>query len=337
MEALNLSFGENLKSNDAMGVVALKYIVDQIQASQSDLKTFTERLRAVASIDSNAYRRLKTRLPYFCGSIFQGGVRRQTEFIAASALIIDLDNLDTDQIQSTLQTIRQDEYVFLAYVSPSGRGIKVLLSFDHAINDPDLYRTLYPYIAKQFAMKHNCLNHADLSLFDTTRVSFLCHDPEVYFNQNAKGINISEQTNQLRADEIIKGQQSTDISKSEVSLKRVDDSVFKEMASILRKKTGLNANTHHVPVCVNDLVNRLEEVLPEIRLMILERRAIHYGIKLRVRHVDGAEGEVNIYHGQRGYSFIPSPRAGANHALNELLVERCRALLDYSPHLTMVR
>lgn len=329
---MNVSFGNSVKSQESMTASTIAEIAEKVRSGSDKLNNVTAQLRAVLSIDRAAYTRLKTRLPYFCGSSFANGIRRQDQFTESHYMILDIDELPTEEMERLRKSFRSAPQVMLAYQSPGGRGIKVVLTFDAPITDLFTYRALYPAIARDFGIRYNCLKYIDVHQFDPTRISFLCHDADVCFNPDALPIDV----NAFLAGDQVNSEEGK-VAKVLTDKDRVSDEVFKEMAEVLRKKIGKSANNYYVPQTVVELIDRLEPVINETRLSVAERRSIHYGIKLRVRHADGAEGEINVYHGKRGYSIIPSPRGGTSHALNSLLVEYCRDLIDFKPRLTVVR
>ena len=133
-------------------------------------KTMVESIRNEISKDKrNA---LKKELPsvLFSGK-FKG--RADADLIKHSGFVI----LDFDEIiaESYIAELKMNEYIYAAWVSPSGNGVKALIK----IADSKTHRELYESICKEFTM-------ADPVNKNVASVAFESYDPNIYINPESK-------------------------------------------------------------------------------------------------------------------------------------------------------
>jgi hypothetical protein len=203
-----ISFGTNIKKSieEPMTPETLSAIAERIK-NDSKLSDETEKLRLLKSIDKKAYQIRKTNLPYICTSVFKNGLRRKSNFLYASRMILDIDHCNQN-ISELKEKIICDPMVSLAFISPGGDGIKVILTFDKRITSEKKYKSIYQHIATEFGNKHDIYKYIDVKTHDPERVCFICHDSTVHINQNSQTVstNISINTD---TPEISFNQQNT--------------------------------------------------------------------------------------------------------------------------------
>jgi len=110
--------------------------------------------------------------------------------------ILDLDHCQKPaELKDYLKT---DPYVFAAFVSPGGDGLKVAIKSEFG-NDPEEYKKMYFSLIDYFSAtyriptKDERTNHTeetkpgiDLSCSDLARLCILSSDPDLYVNSNAE-------------------------------------------------------------------------------------------------------------------------------------------------------
>ena len=128
------------------------------------------------STDSTVRNSLKVRLPSICFSgIFKH--RKNDNVEKHSGLVaIDFDHLG-DKYDDTWNRLINDQYTMIAFRSPSGDGIKLIIKIPPNINThADSCRALTEYF-----------NHEKLDEFkDIARVCFESYDPNIYVNYDSK-------------------------------------------------------------------------------------------------------------------------------------------------------
>lgn len=121
---------------------------------------------------------LKSKLSYvtFGGTFTKRGNKN---LIKSSGLAcFDLDDLDN--IQELKEKIVNDNFTHLLFISPSGKGLKLIVKIPYVENDEE-YKSYWKAISK-----HYDLNSSDESCKDISRACYLSIDRELYFNKDSK-------------------------------------------------------------------------------------------------------------------------------------------------------
>ncbi len=96
--------------------------------------------------------------------------------------------LDIDHIENPEQLKEQCKklnYVFSAFVTPSGKGLKVLIKTDAT---PENYREIELKVANAF--QHDTGAIRDNHCKDIARIQFVSYDPQIYINENSSLISL---------------------------------------------------------------------------------------------------------------------------------------------------
>ena len=180
--AAHKPFGYYKNAADTRGVpISLSEIRRRIQTDTS-LQRQTQKLRPLSQDPAQAdvYKQKKTRLPAFiAGGLFPPGRRRANALKKHSGfLILDLDHLD--DAGAVRQAAAEIPHTALAFVSPSGAGVKVLVALDSPPTDAhshtDAWHAVSRYYADQLKVE------PDPTGKDVSRLTFLAHDPDTYVN-----------------------------------------------------------------------------------------------------------------------------------------------------------
>lgn len=151
----------------------IEYVLNRIRNGNS--KDFIEQLRSMSDED---YGKNKSQLP---GTCFNGKfkTRSASGLIQHSGFItLDFDKLNSIEEAIELRdSIRSDEYVYAAWISPSGKGIKVLVKIPAV---PANHRAYFEALEKHF-------DHSswDKSGSDVSRFCFESYDPDMYVNPDS--------------------------------------------------------------------------------------------------------------------------------------------------------
>jgi hypothetical protein len=126
---------------------------------------------------------LKSKLPAFTISATYTGKRKKENVKSYSGLLhLDYDKLDN--IQDVKSKIISNPYTYAAFVSPSGKGLKVLVKCDN-----DLSTHTYAFNALR-SYYDNLLGVAsDKNIKDVLRICFVSYDSNMYLNKNSKVFN----------------------------------------------------------------------------------------------------------------------------------------------------
>jgi len=108
---------------------------------------------------------------------FEGG--RKMSFLKTynPLVILDIDKLDPNALPYLILKIRGIALTRVVFVSPSGRGLKVIVAVDSEMKMHGMaYRQVMRFYEKELGVK------IDKSGKDITRLCFMSYDPEIYFN-----------------------------------------------------------------------------------------------------------------------------------------------------------
>lgn len=178
------------KANDPSRVVekSLDEITNAIK-SNKDVKNMIQKLR---NANSDQYEKMKRQLPQI---IFSGVFEKRADNAIKSysgLLVVDLDSKDNPQVNlvEMKSLLAQDPYIYAIFVSPSGRGLKILVRVAEpigSVTDATALKKSHAASAKTF---FSYLNHvyglkADKSGTDLSRACFISWDPDLVINEKA--------------------------------------------------------------------------------------------------------------------------------------------------------
>jgi hypothetical protein len=168
--------------NSALQPLDLGEVVLRIR-TDVNLRDEIARLRKVKSLDVDAFRRLKTRLPIVCCGEFRDGLRRTANFERIGAFVLDVDHYSSDV--AALSDLRArltqaDDRIAMAFVSPGGDGLKLLFVMDSVCEDTKRFSDFYKAFAYEFGDRHGLTAYIDFRTADATRVCFLSYDADCY-------------------------------------------------------------------------------------------------------------------------------------------------------------
>ena len=152
-------------------------VIDLIK-SDPDLEIKTNILRFESNPKKKEELKGQLQAVTFSG-LFDG--QRKTEYLNTYSNFICLDLDDVSDIDQQFQKICEDEYTFASFISPSGTGIKVLIRTNNIPKDHlKVFNQMDAYYENVLQLK------IDPSGKDLPRLTYLCSDPKIFVNKNAK-------------------------------------------------------------------------------------------------------------------------------------------------------
>ena len=152
------------------------------------LKQQTERVRSFT--DADEFRQAKARLLPFITPFGVFSRRASQSIETYSGLVpVDLDKAEDGlDLEAAKQQIFKDyaPYVKLAFISPSGRGIKLLVDVGRRIIEWDerLHEELFAAVSESMALDYGEeMLKVDYVGKDLARACFLCHDPTALWRE----------------------------------------------------------------------------------------------------------------------------------------------------------
>ena len=145
----------------------------------------------IASVEELKRRKvsLKTsQAAFVCSVILEGGRSQQHVRGYSDKAMGDIDDLKDKSLDTLVARVKADPHTFLAYVTLSGRGLRVVARVEPAPTDARTFarawQTVNDYYARLLGVT------VDAQCKNATRMSVLCHDPEVCYRPEAEALAV---------------------------------------------------------------------------------------------------------------------------------------------------
>lgn len=181
-----------LKKNDILkktisycrNAVGTKTVACSIEDALKEIRSevFRDNVKAIRdSLSAENQKKLKQKLK---GYLFSGSfLRRSKNFIQKYSTICVLDFDKIGDAEVAKEEIFSNEYVFAAWISPSGNGVKALIAFDYSSFDGEEnidYAELHTHAYNQFFGENFFLPYElDRSGCDVARLCFTSSDADL--------------------------------------------------------------------------------------------------------------------------------------------------------------
>ncbi len=323
----NFFIGKNIaqSTTDVLQPIALEQLYGQIKNPNSDILNALKQLKEMQRIDARIAMEAKKKLPYFIGATFKSNIRHAANFLHIDFLVLDLDNITNSStiLDEVFAKIIADETVLLAFVSPSGCGIKCVFKLDNSITSTLNYTKFYKAFAYHFAQQHQLNDFVDYSTCDVTRVCFISHHSNAHYNPNALPI-ITNPLNTIAAETVVAND-----APIETKIK-LDDDVYQQIITKLNPASySKKPKQIFTPAELSLIEPVVEEALKTHGFLIKEIRDINYGKKIGI--TNGLHfAELNIYYGKKGFQVIKSTKSGTHAAFNEAACQIVQHALFYN-------
>jgi hypothetical protein len=154
--------------------ITISEVAGLIQSNK--LEGLTNRYRQLEGTEAKDYKMYKFPYVTFAGTFN----RRQDSALKEMSgyIAIDVDNID--DMQSKMAELRKDSRLCLMYITPSGYGLRLVYKIPITEKLKDNYKDWYECLTSMLNNDYNLI--ADSACKDISRASFICHDPDVYFN-----------------------------------------------------------------------------------------------------------------------------------------------------------
>lgn len=176
---------------------------------------------------------LKKKLPAFTPSGLFDTFRRIDSITEYNqCIVIDLDDISEDRLQSAKDTATLAPFTLAVFLSPRGTGIKIIVAVDSELEN---HSVAFQQVADYFeqALQENI----DASGKDISRLCFMSYDPDLYYNPDADVFKVTLQENHV----------------AEKELKLSDDEIFDKVIEFTNKKSvyseGNRNNYIHLLAC----------------------------------------------------------------------------------------
>lgn len=169
---------KSLRNTKPESTVSVLSILEEIRTDK--YKTQIEEIR---NFDNPSKNPLKDKLPVFTPTgIFNHRSMAGLENYNG-LMCLDIDHIENpEQLKEQCKKLN---YVFSAFVTPSGKGLKVLIKTNATSEN---YREIELKVATAF--QHDTGAIRDNHCKDIARIQFVSYDPEIYINENSSLIHI---------------------------------------------------------------------------------------------------------------------------------------------------
>jgi hypothetical protein len=178
MEMLTTTFFTSLKNTKPSKFCTLEEIFEIIKSEK--YKSIVSKIRE-EELPSKSI--LKNKIPVFTPTgIFNHRSIKGLE-IYNGIICLDLDGVENPN--DLKERCKQLDYVYAAFITPSGKGLKVIIKTSSLKDD---YKITEEIVSKRFFEDTGFMrdNHCK----DIARIQFLSYDPYLYCNQYSESINI---------------------------------------------------------------------------------------------------------------------------------------------------
>ena len=127
-----------------------------------------------------------SKLPYFVIGTFVDNERKNDKLISTEFMIFDFDHLDGDLAEKK-EALKRDSRVFMAFTSPSGDGLKVVVRLETAVTNHIVFSGIYKHYAEKFSV---VVGKGADKTSDAARACFFSFDPDAYLNENAVPLSV---------------------------------------------------------------------------------------------------------------------------------------------------
>lgn len=151
--------------------------------------------------DKEERNKLKKKLPMLCvnGIMPQRDGRKLVKY--GRYMCLDFDGFESvEETEKIKEKLKKDPFTLLAFISPSGKGLKVFLEVERRITQTD-HLELFEGAKKHFEN----IDGWDDSVKDISRACYLSYDPELYYNPEAKVFTEKVKLIKAKGNETSKG------------------------------------------------------------------------------------------------------------------------------------
>jgi hypothetical protein len=175
---MNCTRFKSLRNTKPEMVVPITEVLQEIASDK--YQTIIEEIRQSENPSKNP---LKDKLPVFTPT-GQFNYRSMAGLEEYNGLMcLDIDHIeDPESLKSKCKKLN---YVYSAFVTPSGKGLKVLIKTNATSEN---YRDIELKVATAF--QHDTGAIRDNHCKDIARIQFVSYDPELYINENSSLINL---------------------------------------------------------------------------------------------------------------------------------------------------
>ena len=162
-------------------------------ASGKYWKTVCEARAYLRDGDQEMYKACKAMLPVVAfGGVFEGGHSKGHLVRYNHIVVIDIDHLEGAALPTAVGQLREDEYVFAYWLSPSGEGLKglVRISGDDGGRVDEYHHRAFRQLTAHFKRAYGI--DIDQSGSDYSRLCYACWDEHLAIKETARVFSVED-------------------------------------------------------------------------------------------------------------------------------------------------
>ncbi|MDR0891129.1 MAG: hypothetical protein LBN24_00730 [Mediterranea sp.] len=336
-----LSEGKHIQQkDDLLTPLTPEQLYENIVNPDEATQSLIARLRLVRTLDAKQYSVMKRQLPYVVCALFNPPYRRIENFGYAEHFIIDIDHIGEKglDLSALRQRLVADPRVALLFLSPSQDGLKLLFHLDERCYDTARYSLFYKAFARDFATQYGFEQVVDTRTSDVSRACFLSADPDAFFRPEAEPVSMKAYvdfdnpfaTHQLQHEltkEEKKQAEGATPPKEEHPAPSGEAIEFIKQRLQLKSRLPRPKPQVYVPEQLEEVLEKLLRYIGESGVQTKNVENISYGKKFSFQ-AGGAQAEVNLFFGKKGFSVVKSPKQGTSDPLNTLMQSYIQAFID---------
>jgi hypothetical protein len=306
--------------NDSLSNISLFDLYMLIAEPSKNLITKIENLQNAKALGPDAYRNLKSKLPYFIGAKFKNNIRKPGEIESINWFTLDLDHIlksigDEEQIKSKLS---KDKRIALMFTSPGGEGLKIVFKLKKALFNTLQYSNFYTAFASEFAKHYELEKYVDFKTKDAARICFLSIDPKAYINEACLEVDPEKYISKYD----LFHQTETKLSSNE-DKKELNEQTYTDILKKLNPKTPKKQKIYLVPDVLKSVMAPIENKARKMGLQITHIKDISYGQQITFA-IQQTISIINLFYGKKGFTIHITNKGQSDEKFGQV----CKALIE---------
>jgi hypothetical protein len=185
----NITIGFNILDPKAIREETLSFITEAV--SGNNYKSMIDYLRSLPVEKQNVFKR---KLPWFNLGSFEGS-RSNANWKYGIGVVLDYDHLRYPPSYYKKYVLPKLTFCQIAFASPRGKGLKVIILWDRIVTDEAEQRELFLWVKDMY---DRALNEASDNTPDPARATFFSWDEHIYVNPFAKRLPVDKALHIIR-------------------------------------------------------------------------------------------------------------------------------------------
>ncbi len=184
---ITCSWGESVLKPDQIYDFKLKDVLDYMTYSDKLWLDCLDIREATKKGDEETKKKLKKSLPYMISCFLKKPKRASKNLKTCNLMILDVDKITDEKKNFLKEELKKEPFTHFFFESPSGTGLKIGMTFNELIIEPELFSYNYKLYADQFGKVYGV--EID-NTHDVARACFLSFDEDLYYNPESLPLKV---------------------------------------------------------------------------------------------------------------------------------------------------